>query len=76
MPRPFLMRYMKMCLSPGRTTVNENYAYDAGIDMVRRLDLPGKPPAIYCQNEDDHGPKTKKCDVEKGEDNKDRRMWQ
>jgi hypothetical protein len=76
MSRPFLMRFMKVCLSPGRAAVSEHYAYDAGIDMVRRLDYPGKPPAIFCPDQDAYGPKTKKCDVEKGEDNKDRRMWQ
>lgn len=75
MPRPFLLQYMKKCLSPGRATASENYAYDDDIDMVCRLNVSGKPPAIYCQD-DDCGPKTKKCDVEKGEDSKDRRMWQ
>ncbi len=74
--RPFLLRYAKPCSSPGRVPTSANYAYDHEIDMVRKISVPGRTPAIYCQDDDDDGPKTKKFDVEKGEDCKDRRMWQ
>jgi hypothetical protein len=74
MIRPFLLRFAKPCVSPGRRTTNAAYAYDPLTDMVLNLGLPGHPPAIFAQGSTP--PRTKKGDVEKGEDTKDRRMWQ
>lgn len=71
---PFLFRYAKQCVSPGRKQNNEVYSYDEELDMVRWLGADGHPVAIDMA--DAHGPMTKKCDIEKGDDNKDRRMWQ
>ena len=74
MTKPFLFRFLQPCTSPGRATSNQNYIYDETTDMVRWLGSPDHPFAVEANNDDD-GPTTKKCDVEKGEDNKDRRMW-
>ncbi len=74
MKKPFLFKFAKKCCSPGRVTEEKKFFYDFSIDMVRSKHLPGKPVAIELSNTD--GPKTKKCDIEKGDDNKDRRMWQ
>jgi hypothetical protein len=80
MIKPFLLRYAKPCVSPERVSINPNYAYDERIDMVRWLGSPDRPPVIEAFDpENPDGPKdppiTKKCDIEKGEDQKDRRMW-
>lgn len=80
MNKPFLLRFAKPCVSPERVSINSNYTYDEGIDMVRWLGSPDCPPVIeaFDLNNPD-GPKdpptTKKADLEKGEDQKDRRMW-
>ena len=77
MTQPFLCRYAKRCVSPERAPRDSNYAYDESIDMVRWLGSPDCPPVIEAWGPDgpDDPPKTKKCDIEKGEDQKDRRMW-
>ncbi len=71
---PFLFRFAKPCISPGRTKTKDDYFYDETTDLVRWLGADHQPPAIETAGE--NGPKTKKCDIEKGDDNKDRRMWQ
>lgn len=42
--------------------------------MVHSVVMEGHPPAIEIENA--KGLVTKKCDIEKGEDQKDRRMWE
>ena len=74
MTKPFLLRFARPCLSPGRASMDPDYAYDESIDMVRWLGSPDRPPAIEADGPDDP-PVTKKADIEKGDDNKDRRMW-
>ena len=73
MINPFLLRFAQPCMSPGRATPDPNYVYDNEIDMVRWKTGPGSPLAIEMHGKP--GPLTKKGDMEKGEDNKDRRMW-
>jgi len=51
-----------------------DFYYDERSDMVRSKTIACNPLAIDLSGE--QGPKTKKCDIEKGDDNKDRRMWQ
>lgn len=70
---PLLFRFAQPCTSPGRATHSTEYEYDPEAQMVRWTGKMNRPFAIH---EAGHpGPKTKKNDVEKGEDNKDRRMW-
>jgi len=69
---PFLIRYAKPCISPGRAGSTQ-YSYDTDADMVRWIADPSSPFAIDAS--DESGPMTKKADIEKGEDAKDRRMW-
>lgn len=47
--------------------------FDSDVDMLRASDLPGNPLLIEVPHLVE--PKTKKADIEKGEDQKDRRMW-
>jgi hypothetical protein len=78
MTKPFLFRFAQPCLSPERAPKNPEYAYDESIDMVRWLGSPERPPVIEAYGLDDgpdDPPTTKKCDIEKHEDQKDRRMW-
>lgn len=70
---PFLLRFARPCRSPSRVDKNPDYVYDDLNDIVRWLGRPDHPLAIMAAGED--GPKTKKADIEKGEDQKDRRMW-
>lgn len=73
MKRPFLLRFARPCMSPGRAPLDPEYAYDESIDMVRWLGSSDRPPAIEAHGK--RGPMTKKADIEKSDDNKDRRMW-
>ena len=81
MVKPFLLRFAQPCMAPDRVPANPKYAYDEAIDMVRWLGSPNMLTVIEAyQNPDppdepDEPPVTKKCDIEKGEDQKDRRMW-
>ena len=70
---PFLLRYARPCTSPGRHPPSEEIAYDESVDMTRLASAPGRPLLIDVPSA--AGPVTKKCDIEKGEDQKDRRMW-
>lgn len=74
MVKPFLFRFARKCCSPGRVKSESEYYYDSVRDMVCFLGSPDRPAAIDLSGE--QGPETKKCDIEKGDDNKDRRMWQ
>lgn len=70
---PFLLQFARPCRSPSRGDKNPDYVYDDLNDIVRWLGRADHPPAIVAA--DENGPKTKKEDIEKGEDQKDRRMW-
>jgi len=74
MIQPFLFRFAQPCLSPERASKNPDYVYDESIDMVRWLGSPDHPPAIVAYGPE-NPPMTKKKDIEKNEDQKDRRMW-
>ena len=74
MTRPFLFSFARKCCSPSRIKSPQDYYYDEATDMVRFSGDPTHPLAISINGE--NGPQTKKCDIEKGDDNKDRRMWQ
>jgi hypothetical protein len=74
---PYLFRFSQRCLSPGRAIPDPRYVYDDALDMVVRRGSADSVPAVLADGGDgDGGPKTKKRDIEKGEDCKDRRMWQ
>ena len=75
MNKPFLLKFAKSCVSPKRVNIKSNYEYeyDDSVDMVRSIVAPDKPLAINVTA--NSGPMTKKADIEKGEDNKDRMMW-
>ena len=73
MIKPFLLRYARKCLSPSRHKIDNDYEYDESIDMMRWLGSPDKPLAIKADGLS--YPATKKADIEKGEDTKDRPMW-
>jgi hypothetical protein len=70
---PFLFRFKKKCLSPNRAELDPSYCYDPSIDMV--VDKQTDPPIPAIISPRVPGPTTKKADLEKGEDKKDRRMW-
>lgn len=71
---PFLFRFAQPCLSPGRyVNPTDSYYYDADSSLVRWNNGFDNPPAVVSAGH--IPPQTKKCDVEKGEDSKDRRMW-
>lgn len=71
---PFLFRFARPCVSPGRIEPDPEYAYDDSLGVVRWLGREDHPPAIEAAGL--AMPMTKKNDLEKGEDSKDRRMWQ
>jgi hypothetical protein len=71
---PYLFRFLKKCISPGRANIDSEYEYNSETDMLHWVTNPNKPAAI--DEAGMGGPTTKKCDIEKGEDNKDRRMWE
>jgi hypothetical protein len=71
--KPFLFRFAQACLSPGRAQTRAGYIYDEDSDLVRWTGAPDRPAAIDVPGEG--GPPTKKADIEKGDDCKDRRMW-
>lgn len=75
MNKPFLLKFAIPCVSPTRVDIKSDneYEYDHSVDMVRSIVTPDKPLAIDVAS--NSGPMTKKADIEKGEDNKDRVMW-
>ena len=76
--QPLLIRYAKPCLAPNRVPVNPKYIYDESLDMVRWLgstDCPLVVDTYFLDDGPNDPPKTKKADIEKGEDQKDRLMW-
>lgn len=71
--KPFLFKFAQKAGSPPESELGKDFYYDHEKDMLRSKKQPDNPLAIEVEGED--GPKTKKNDVEKGEDNKDRQMW-
>jgi hypothetical protein len=69
--KPFLFRFKKEVVGPGRATLNEHTSYDESADMMIVFE-DGKWVFAIDGTEER---KTKKCDVEKGEDQKDGRIW-
>jgi hypothetical protein len=74
MREPFLFRFKEKCKSPSRVGMDASYVYDHDLDMVVDQGIVPVTPAIESARTP--GPPTKKRDMEKGEDQKDRRMWQ
>jgi len=73
MLKPFLLRFAKKCISPARVEHNRDFIYDSESDIVICTEGSTRVPAV--QSSRGNGPETKKCDIEKGDDLKDRRMW-
>jgi hypothetical protein len=73
MLNPFLFRFRQVCLSESRNLLDVTYRYDSEQDLVIDTLAGQNLPAIDSTRMP--GPPTKKKDVEKGEDQKDRRMW-
>jgi len=71
--KPFLLRFAKEAGSPPEEELDSEYYFDSDNDLLRCRKKPGNPPAVEVEGED--GPKTKKHDVEKGDDEKDRGIW-
>lgn len=72
-PEPFLFRFKKECVSPWRATGDVGYEYDADLQMLMVKENGKRIPAI--ESTKNQPPKTKKADIEKGEDQKDSRGW-
>lgn len=71
MESPFLLAFAKKCISPSRVVgLSERYFYDYDADMIRQ-----KETCLFAIDLEEDGPKTKKGDLESGDDNKDKRMW-
>lgn len=71
--KPFLFRFKRECLSPNRATNNKLFYYDQELSIVMTIENGCPIPVI--ESEQNEGPRTKKADIEKGEDQKDSRMW-
>lgn len=70
---PFLFRFKKECLSPNRVTHDKRFHYDQELSQVMTIENGCVIPVI--ESKQNNGPKTKKADIEKGEDQKDKWMW-
>lgn len=71
--QPFLFRFKRECLSPRRVVPDERFYYDQDTCQIMTTEN-GRPiPAI--ESPDTEGLMTKKADIEKGEDQKDRQIW-
>jgi hypothetical protein len=73
MTEPFLLQFAEKTGSPTNEELGSDYYFDPESDLLRCQDGSGNPAAI--DREGESGPETKKNDVEKGDDNKDRGMW-
>lgn len=73
MMQPFLLRFRKPCQSPSRGLADAFYYYDNEADVV--VDGATNPATPAIDSDRRPGPRTKKEDIETGEDRKDRRMW-
>lgn len=72
--KPFLLRFARPSCSPRRAEPSDDYFYDEESAIVRWRGAEGNPPAVEAPKVAG-GPRTKKADMEKGEDVKDGRMW-
>lgn len=70
---PFLFHFKMRCESSSVNALGSGFDYDHISDMV--YDGSALPPIPAIDSARNPGPITKKADVEKGEDKKDRRMW-
>jgi len=70
---PYLFRFKKECLSPKRIKANECFYYDQRLAEVMTTEGNHAKPLIEMEKY--NGAVTKKADIEKGEDQKDRWMW-
>ncbi|MFW9880752.1 MAG: hypothetical protein ACFFG0_47415 [Candidatus Thorarchaeota archaeon] len=70
---PFIFRFKRECSSPKRIINPDKYIYDNNLQMLMTFEN-GTIIAVI-DSKDNNGPTTKKCDIEKGEDQKDRRIW-
>ncbi|MEW6604050.1 MAG: hypothetical protein AB1351_05095 [Thermoproteota archaeon] len=70
---PFLFRFRKECVSPRRLSFQPETIYDSKSDMMLVKEEGQYIPAIDSLSQ--RGLGTKKCDIEKGEDQKDSLMW-
>lgn len=69
---PFLFRFKKDVISPSRAALeNDGELYNDSLDMMMVFEDGKWIFAIDGQVQR----RTKKCDIEKGEDQKDSRMW-
>lgn len=69
---PFLFRFKKEVISPSRAALkNDDESYNDSFDMMMVFE-DGK--WIFAIDGKEKR-KTKKCDIEKGEDQKDDRIW-
>ncbi|WP_135536142.1 hypothetical protein [Halostella pelagica] len=71
--KPFLFQFSEKAGSPPEAELNSDYYFDEEDDLLYRKDQSDNLPAIEIEGEE--GPRTKKHDVEKGDDNKDDGMW-
>jgi len=69
---PFLFRFKKEVIGPTRAVLESNdEIYDDSLDMVKVFE--GEKWIFAIDGVEKRV--TKKCDIEKGEDQKDERMW-
>jgi len=74
MATPFLLRFKREVQSPNRKPDGDDaFVYDTSLDQVIYVENGVRIPAINsnCPK----APETKKADLEKGDDQKDKRMW-
>jgi hypothetical protein len=70
--KPFLFRFKKEVISPSRAALeSDDESYNDSLDMMMVFE-DGK--WIFAIDGKEKR-KTKKCDIEKGEDQKDDRIW-
>lgn len=70
--KPYLFRFKKECVSPSRAASDDEDRYDHSLDMMMTFENGKWIPVLDAE---EPKPRTKKCDVEKGEDQKDSLMW-
>ena len=80
MVQPFLTRFAEPCKTKSEIEIDPEYFYDEEVDMIRWANHAESPlliDALYSNlgNRPKNPPSTKKCELESGEDQKDRRMW-
>ena len=69
---PFLFRFKKEVISPSRAALkSDDESYNDSLDMMMVFEDGKWIFAIDGKKKR----KTKKCDIEKGEDQKDNRIW-